>query len=423
MIGTPARPFSNDLPPWLALGVYAVCWLALLGGIPCGLSPTGLPWARYLRGPDMGGGVGGLLGTLRHPVNSYERPVSPTASNPVTERVNLSNGRGDIVAQSDVAGTLTWTASYEAYGKRTLELGSNEDRQRANTKEEDPTGLLDEGFRYRDLETGVWLSRDPAGFVDGPNLYAYVRQNPWTAFDPDGLKTKKDYQKDYDAAKKTHDRLGKVDIRKMTPKEAFKHGLEYLKAGQEMKKAQEGINKIESTAKEVNQSIDAINWVRRTQGNSEIPFHVDSDNLDDENPDHQSVFDVSSNWATAKDKAASTLLSLAAAGGGKLISVLKARGAVPGMTKVTSWADEGITPDLNPGRWVQLGDPTKWNFFKTGLGGPKIYRTDQFPFFTKQSSRVPFANSVTDEVPASSLQWPSGWEKIKGMLGQRQIKE
>jgi RHS repeat-associated protein len=187
MIGTSARPSSNDLPPWLALGMFAVCWLALLGGMPGSLSPTDLPWARYLRGPDMGGGVGGLLGTLRHPVNSYERPVSPTASNPVTERVNLSNGRGDIVAQSDVAGTLTWTASYEAYGKRTLELGSNEDRQRANTKEEDPTGLLNEGFRYRDIETGVWLSRDPAGFVDGPNLYAYVKQNPWTFWDPDGL--------------------------------------------------------------------------------------------------------------------------------------------------------------------------------------------------------------------------------------------
>ena len=44
-----------------------------------------------------------------------------------------------------------------------------------------------EGFRYRDIETGTWLSRDPAGFVDGPNLYAYVMQNPWTKFDPDGL--------------------------------------------------------------------------------------------------------------------------------------------------------------------------------------------------------------------------------------------
>ena len=94
------------------------------------------------------------------------------------------------MAQSDSSGALTWTASYEAYGKRTKETGTNADKQRANSKDEDPTGLLNEGFRYRDIETGVWLSRDPAGFVDGPNLYAYVKQNPWTAFDPDGLKLK-----------------------------------------------------------------------------------------------------------------------------------------------------------------------------------------------------------------------------------------
>ena len=126
---------------------------------------------EYQRVPDMGGGVGGLLYSLR----------SGTA------KFNLSNGRGDIVAQSDATGALTWTASYEDYGKRPVEAGSNADRQRANTKEEDPTGLLNEGFRYRDIETGVWLSRDPAGFVDGPNLYAYVRQNPWSSFDPHGL--------------------------------------------------------------------------------------------------------------------------------------------------------------------------------------------------------------------------------------------
>ncbi len=41
---------------------------------------------------------------------------------------------------------------------------------------------------YRDLESGVFLSRDPAGHVDGPNVYTYVKQNPWTKFDPDGLK-------------------------------------------------------------------------------------------------------------------------------------------------------------------------------------------------------------------------------------------
>ncbi len=133
------------------------------------------PTVEYTRGPDMGGGVGGLLYSLR------------AGSSGVTPKYNLSNGRGDIVAQSNQSAALTWTASYEAYGKRTKETGTNLDKQRGNSKDEDPTGLLNEGFRYRDLETGVWLSRDPAGFVDGPNLYAYCVQNPWTKFDPDGL--------------------------------------------------------------------------------------------------------------------------------------------------------------------------------------------------------------------------------------------
>ncbi len=53
--------------------------------------------------------------------------------------------------------------------------------------DEDPTGLLNESFRYRDLETGAFITRDPAGFVDGPNLYTYVTANPWTYFDPQGL--------------------------------------------------------------------------------------------------------------------------------------------------------------------------------------------------------------------------------------------
>jgi RHS repeat-associated protein len=51
----------------------------------------------------------------------------------------------------------------------------------------DPTGLNNEGHRYRDLEKGEFISRDPMGFVDGPNVYCYVRQNPWSGFDPEGL--------------------------------------------------------------------------------------------------------------------------------------------------------------------------------------------------------------------------------------------
>ena len=124
--------------------------------------------AEYLRGPDMGGGVGGLLYSVRSGIASYSH----------------SNGRGDVTAKTDANGALTYQSEYEAFGTHPNETGASPDPQRANTKEEDPTQLVDEGQRYFDLLTGTFITRDPAGFVDGPNLYAYVVQNPWTKFDP-----------------------------------------------------------------------------------------------------------------------------------------------------------------------------------------------------------------------------------------------
>ncbi len=130
------------------------------------------PTVEYVRGPDQGGGVGGVLYSVRSGVASLAH----------------SSARGDIIAKVDEStGAMTWQAHYEAFGRRPEEVGANEDRQRANSKDEDPTGLLNEGFRYRDLETGTFITRDPAGFMDGANLYTYVGQNPWTSFDPIGL--------------------------------------------------------------------------------------------------------------------------------------------------------------------------------------------------------------------------------------------
>jgi RHS repeat-associated protein len=149
------------------------------------------------RGVDIGGGTRRLLWTARRETGSAE------TGSAVTLRFNRYNSRGDVVGQSDAAGVTTWAATYQADGRRTgevgtnlnpkhatgrvRELGVNRDRHRANTKEEDPTGLLNEGFRYRDMETGTFISRDPLGHVDGPNVYCYVGQNPWTKFDPLGL--------------------------------------------------------------------------------------------------------------------------------------------------------------------------------------------------------------------------------------------
>jgi len=81
------------------------------------------------------------------------------------------------------------TVLMKMYGKRPYEWGSDPDRQKANTKEEEKDlGLLNEGMRYRDLETGTFLTGDPIGYKDGPNRYCYVHCNPITKFDPLGLK-------------------------------------------------------------------------------------------------------------------------------------------------------------------------------------------------------------------------------------------
>jgi RHS repeat-associated protein len=136
---------------------------------------TGTPNVETIRGSDYGGGIGGVLYTIRNGARSY----------------NAYNSRGDVVSKTDGGGSITWQSSYEAFGTRTQEQGTTADRQKANTKDEDPTGLLNEGFRYRDLEFGVFITRDPMGFVDGPNVYTYVTQNPWTKFDPRGLAEKR----------------------------------------------------------------------------------------------------------------------------------------------------------------------------------------------------------------------------------------
>jgi RHS repeat-associated protein len=130
------------------------------------------PTVEYVRGHDYGGGVGGLEYSVRSGTPSF----------------NFYDSRGDVTTKTNASGTVTYQTGYEAFGNQTVSTGTTPlDRQRASTKEQDPTGLLNEGFRYRDPSTGTFLTRDPLGFKAGPNMYTYVRQNPWTHFDPEGL--------------------------------------------------------------------------------------------------------------------------------------------------------------------------------------------------------------------------------------------
>jgi RHS repeat-associated protein len=147
-------------------------WISFSGGTSVQeRTPADVVLTETIRGSDWGGGVGGVLYTIEGGNRSY----------------NGYNSRGDVVSVSGTTGTASWQAAYYGFGTRHTEVGTNTARQRANTKDEDPTGFINEGFRYRDIASGTFISRDPAGFVDGPNVYTYVRQNPWTSFDPLGL--------------------------------------------------------------------------------------------------------------------------------------------------------------------------------------------------------------------------------------------
>ena len=121
------------------------------------------PTVEYICGSDWGGGVGGAsLNTIRGNALGMTH----------------YDGRGGRCGQDrrlrrfGISGQLRSLRQARAGVRLTL------DRQKGNTKEEDPTGLLLEGFRYRDLENGCFITKDPAGFVDGPNLYTYVRLIP-----------------------------------------------------------------------------------------------------------------------------------------------------------------------------------------------------------------------------------------------------
>ena len=68
-----------------------------------------------------------------------------------------------------------------------------------------------------------------------------------------------------------------------------------------------------------------------------------------------------------------------------------------GMQTVTRWGPSG--------RWVMTGGNSWRNWVMSGA--PEL--------------GYPMSTAVTTQVPRSSLAWPSGWEAIKGLIGQRVI--
>jgi RHS repeat-associated protein len=93
---------------------------------------------------------------------------------------------------TDAAGTVVWSASYDAYGKATTQTTANAATAVTSNLRypgqywDAETGLHYNDRRYYDPDAGRYTARDPIGFEGGINLYAYAGASPHRFVDPTG---------------------------------------------------------------------------------------------------------------------------------------------------------------------------------------------------------------------------------------------
>jgi RHS repeat-associated protein len=357
---------------------------------------------RYTWGTDLSGtmeGAGGVGGLL-----AIERNVA--GSNSWDIRYTHADANGNIIALTNSSGAVSARYRYDAFGKvlnATDVDNSGWVNHNIHGFSSKPSfgnqGLLYYGYRWYSPSLGRWINRDPIEEKGGMNLYGFVGNDGVNWVDLFGL-SGSDYLACRDEMVLTGywptsdgDHIPVDDNTRYFPypeEYAFGGGLE-------------------------SQLHNVI--YNKTVVDSQVPRQFTLP-IYYQRKDAASQFIIYVNYEL--------LGYLAGSGVGKAVgSGFKAwwnTSAKTPLTKVTSWADEGITPDLIPGRWVQLGDATKTNFWRTGLPGPKVHISLKPPSVSVQGSKVPFTNSITDDIPTSSLQWPPGLDKWRGLFGQRKIK-
>lgn len=95
---------------------------------------------------------------------------------------------GSLREATDASGALLARYVFDAWGRRTLAVGSDlTTLGYTGHRWHAGSSLSLAPYRAYDAELGRWLSEDPAGWADGTNLYQYVRNNPIRRLDPLGL--------------------------------------------------------------------------------------------------------------------------------------------------------------------------------------------------------------------------------------------
>lgn len=284
----------------------------------------------------------------------------------------ISDARGSVRSVVDAAtGDVVEQILYDAWGNpRTADLVTAGGRADPAVHEprlqpfgfiggiwDGETRLWRLGARDYDPEIGRWTTKDPIGFEGGYNLYGYCDQDPVNCTDPTGLYSWEQF----------------------------------------------GDNVIDFGESDLGQGIIGFGdtlafglprvWREFTDTNAGVRTCSAGYRVGE---------GVGFIWGIAMS------MGMAAANSGRAIQ------AADDLVQVTSWAEAGITPDLNVGRWVMVGGPTRWNYLRTGLFA-----------WTHRTGRgilrvgAPFENYITGFVRRSQLQWPTGVEFIKGFFGQR----
>ncbi|HHJ16880.1 MAG TPA: hypothetical protein ENJ80_09305 [Gammaproteobacteria bacterium] len=101
---------------------------------------------------------------------------------------------GTPQALTDETGTVVWKATYDPFGKATVDEDPDGDGNLVTLNirfpgqyEDVETGLYYNYFRYYDPGTGRYITSDPMGLRGGLNLYIYAIGNPTRFIDPFGL--------------------------------------------------------------------------------------------------------------------------------------------------------------------------------------------------------------------------------------------
>lgn len=286
---------------------------------------------------------------------------------------------GSTILRTDDTGKVLGTADYSAYGLLTYQKGDLSTPFLYNGQagvQTDPNGLLNMRARYYSPYLMRFLNADPIGFSGGSNWFAYADGNPISLNDPFGL----------EAAQ--NDLLGQVMDKVNYLAESF-----FAARMNPNGAAAAGVDRVVDGFVRNGSPLLAPVEPMKAMGAYEEGSYADQGG------------DIMAAYYTAVGFAV---------GANQAWGAPKGSVSGGGTSTVSRWGSSGLETNA----WVMKGPVSRSTFVRSFKWEPKspLNSTNQ---------RVPFSEwrrgGTNYEVPTRSLEWPSGWEKFKGVYGQRKF--